>query len=352
VGGRAQDKEWKQRRLSRACWLGLVVVAATALAGAGIAQADDVIADGDEAAPVLEHILDFGDVCVGEEYVRHPLVVVRRTNVTALNTSFADGAVVTIETDPTRPAEGAGISASGLGTVTLPSNWVSIAFGTASDPVEMTIKLVPEGLGAQTGAVYYDAYGKRALDETTIVRRGPASDIQIVWNAVTCAPTDMPPTISLPDSIVVDATSPGGANVTFAASATDDIDGSLPVSCLPTSGAVFPIGSTTVTCGVVDSSGHEVTASFGVLVRGAPEQIADLVDKVRALRVSAPLSLTCRVALTTAAGSLIHRRKAMACGALNVFIVVVRSQAGRTIPLPKAAELIEDARRIRSVVGC
>jgi hypothetical protein len=56
--------------------------------------------------------------------------------------------------------------------------------------------------------------------------------------------------------------------VTFtpAPSASDTVDGPLPVSCLPASGSTFPLGVTTVTCTAVDSFGASAGASFTVSV--------------------------------------------------------------------------------------
>ena len=49
--------------------------------------------------------------------------------------------------------------------------------------------------------------------------------------------------------------------------ATDDVDGSLPVSCQPKSGSRFKIGKTTVRCEATDSSGNTAKAAFRVTVR-------------------------------------------------------------------------------------
>jgi hypothetical protein len=48
--------------------------------------------------------------------------------------------------------------------------------------------------------------------------------------------------------------------------ATDDVDGDVPVRCTPESGSDFPLGTTTVTCTASDSSGNAATASFNVSI--------------------------------------------------------------------------------------
>ena len=74
------------------------------------------------------------------------------------------------------------------------------------------------------------------------------------------------PVLSLPGPITVAATGPNGAVVTYTATATDLIDGTVPVSCTPPSGSVFPIGTTTVHCNAVDSVGNTASGSFTVTV--------------------------------------------------------------------------------------
>src|SRR5438309_945059 len=73
---------------------------------------------------------------------------------------------------------------------------------------------------------------------------------------------------------------PDGAIVTFAAAATDDSGQPPTVTCAPSSGSLFPIGSTAVTCTATDAAGNSATASFAVVVLGACQQMANLADKV------------------------------------------------------------------------
>ncbi len=57
-----------------------------------------------------------------------------------------------------------------------------------------------------------------------------------------------PPVLSLPLSVVAEATGPGGAVVTYSATAQDAVDGPIAVACSPGSGSLFPLGATVVTC--------------------------------------------------------------------------------------------------------
>ena len=55
--------------------------------------------------------------------------------------------------------------------------------------------------------------------------------------------------------------------VTFRVTAQDNVDGTVPVSCVPRSGSRFRIGRTTVRCAASDTSGNSATTAFRVTVR-------------------------------------------------------------------------------------
>jgi HYR domain len=57
------------------------------------------------------------------------------------------------------------------------------------------------------------------------------------------------------------------ARVSFKVTATDGVDGAVPVSCQPRSGRRFPLGKTIVRCAATDSSGNTATAGFTVTVK-------------------------------------------------------------------------------------
>ncbi|MFY3745337.1 PxKF domain-containing protein [Anaeromyxobacter sp. Red801] len=76
----------------------------------------------------------------------------------------------------------------------------------------------------------------------------------------------MPPIVTVPPSIAATASSAGGATVSFAATAHDDYAGTLLPTCSPPSGAIFPPGTTRVTCSAVDPAGNAGFASFDVAV--------------------------------------------------------------------------------------
>jgi hypothetical protein len=77
-----------------------------------------------------------------------------------------------------------------------------------------------------------------------------------------------PPMISgVPGEIEREATSSEGAVVTYTnPTASDIVDGTVPVNCAPPSGSTFPVGTTAVKCTAKDKAGNEATASFNVKV--------------------------------------------------------------------------------------
>jgi hypothetical protein len=152
------------------------------------------------------------------------------------------------------------------------------------------------------------------------------------------------PTIQGPGDITVNATSPAGARVTFTVTAT----GGMPIcrtagGTLVASGSLFPIGTTTVTCTVTNSVGTAST-SFVVKVRGAYEQLSDL------LALGLPQSL--KVKLEHALGHMHSGQLRTACNVLRAFQREAKVQAGHQLPMSQAAPLIAAVLRIYTVAGC
>jgi HYR domain len=157
-----------------------------------------------------------------------------------------------------------------------------------------------------------------------------------------------PPTLGIPADMVVDATDPAGAAVTFVATATDAIDASPSVQCAPVSGTVFAAGTTTVTCTATDAAGNAATATFTVRVEGAGEQLADLAGSVTGVGPGTSLVATVDIARLL----LAFGQPRAACLTLSAFTLGVRMQSGKKIPAAQATALIGDATRIRHVLGC
>jgi hypothetical protein len=154
-----------------------------------------------------------------------------------------------------------------------------------------------------------------------------------------------PPVLTVPAKLVVDATSPAGAVVTYAVSAVDDVGVAPVVTCAPASGTTFAIGATTVTCTAADAAGNvSAPAAFTVTVRGAVEQV--------------------QTALTTSFNGLAAKQRAIladlgagrvaaACNVLGAYANQVDALAATGRIAPADADALRAAvARIRAVLAC
>ena len=157
-----------------------------------------------------------------------------------------------------------------------------------------------------------------------------------------------PPVLTVPGDLTANATSPAGATVVFTATATDIVDGTLPASCIPSSGSTFPIGTTTVTCTAADSNENTNSASFTIHVKGATEQLTDLYAAVAGVGPGKCLANK----VTQAQTYLGANDLADACSTLTAFINEVRAQSGKTIPSSQATTLVASAQQIKAVTAC
>jgi hypothetical protein len=64
--------------------------------------------------------------------------------------------------------------------------------------------------------------------------------------------------------------------VSYAATVSDVVDGSLAVSCSPASGSLFPLGDTRVECSASDSRGNSATGQFFVTVHDTTPPVLNL----------------------------------------------------------------------------
>ena len=171
-------------------------------------------------------------------------------------------------------------TATAAGQVTLPWWWTGdhgeqrarryLAVG-----VYRNSKLVqPQVLVDESGPSSTPGSFTRSGKATLTVAAGDVYGFQVEGGARDAATTvagrlvlPPPPTVTVPAQPVTAVTSDeSGAVVTFAASASDEVDGALPVTCTPASGARFAVGDTTVTCSATSSTQQTATASFTVRV--------------------------------------------------------------------------------------
>jgi hypothetical protein len=118
-------------------------------------------------------------------------------------------------------------------------------------------------------------------------------------------------------------------------------------------GTVFAIGDTTVNATATDAAGNSATCSFTVHVKGASEQLGDLISKVSAVvGAKSPngMAFLAKLSAITAALSTNDRLTASAC--MQAFINLVQAQEGKkSISTTVGEDLIADAVRIRAVMG-
>ena len=184
-----------------------------------------------------------------------------------------------------------------------------------------------------------------------------ASDGAIPPNTSTCSFTvtvedNTLPVITCPASKVVNAACPTGATVTYTApTATDNCSVASVVNVGLASGSVFPIGDSTVTSTATDSSNNQATCSFTVHVKGAKEQLNDLIRLVNGLPVN---SRTKQLWAGQLGEVLSHGLMSKtSCRELSKFIAMVQiAQKTKKLTPAQATQLLNAANRIQAVTGC
>jgi len=160
-------------------------------------------------------------------------------------------------------------------------------------------------------------------------------------------PDTVPPVVTVPASSVTDATSAAGAVIVYAASALDDVDGTLTPACAPASGSAFPVGATTVTCTATDAHGNTGSASFTITVLAPAQMTANLVTAVTSIGFQQGANLL-QAALTELKGG----RVTTACNQMGAFTNQVQAQAGKKLSAAQASQLLQAAARVKTVIGC
>ena len=103
----------------------------------------------------------------------------------------------------------------------------------------------------------------------------------IVEDGTSSTPADtVPPQVLVPDDIVIETDNENGATANFNPQAIDNIDELITPSCNYSSGSVFPIGTTEVTCTATDSAGNTSSNSFNVIIEFSGILIPDWVKDV------------------------------------------------------------------------
>jgi len=171
----------------------------------------------------------------------------------------------------------------------------------------------------------------------------PGTIFPLGTTAVTCTATDgagntasatfnvtvvdtIPPVITTPANITIEATSASGAVVTFTApTATDLVDGVIPVDCTSNSSAkasgdTFPLGTTTVTCTALDAHNNSATETFTVTVQDTTPP-----------SITMPANII--VESTSSSGAMVTFPEATATDVVGPVILGYSHTSGSTFPL-------------------
>ena len=138
---------------------------------------------------------------------------------------------------------------------------------------------------ANSVIVNFSATANDIVDGDVIVNCTPASgtDFNLGTTLVSCNAVDSRgnsadsnfniiiqdvnyPILTIPSDITEEANIFGGAIVNFIVTATDEVDGSLTVTCDHNSGDLFSLGTTTVSCSATDLSNNTSDANFSITV--------------------------------------------------------------------------------------
>jgi hypothetical protein len=152
--------------------------------------------------------------------------------------------------------------------------------------------------------------------------------------------------LTVPANITVDATSPSGAVVTFATSASGG-SGTYTIACSKVSGATFAIGTTTVSCTVNDGLSTK-TGSFTVTVNSATTQLTNLSNAIATMGFSSSYSSQ----ISAVKNDLTKNNLPQACIDLNTLIAHFQAQSGKQLTPAQATFLINKAKNIKLTIGC
>ena len=162
-----------------------------------------------------------------------------------------------------------------------------------------------------------------------------------------------PPNVACPPNQSVNATSLAGALVNYPAAVVTDNCHAI-ANYSKESGTLFAVGDTTVMVTATDGAGNQSTCTFSVHVKGANEQINDLIAKVNGLAgVKDATKNALVVKLLAALAAAAKGDTATECARMADFISLAKAQKEKKlIPASAADSVIADATRIKAVLGC
>jgi hypothetical protein len=131
---------------------------------------------------------------------------------------------------------------------------VSVKWNVADDDSRIVAKS-----GCDDATVTEDTTGKTFTCKGT--SRGGSTTGSVTIKRDTAAPE-----LTVPATVIQQATGADGATLSYEASATDTLDAAPLLACTPAAGTTFPVGTTTVSCTATDAAGNTTTKSFDAVV--------------------------------------------------------------------------------------
>ncbi len=155
-------------------------------------------------------------------------------------------------------------------------------FGTVSNNLGMDMSLVIEKPGAKIIAIeQLDVKPNNTFE--THIKIGKTFDVDGVYSIKVQYGSEnadlvafefhqltrdtVPPLLLVPSDMLIETLDQKGVIVEYSVKAIDDVDGVLESFCNPSSGSMFPVGDTMVTCQTFDNSGNDAYKSFRVTVQ-------------------------------------------------------------------------------------
>jgi hypothetical protein len=169
---------------------------------------------------------------------------------------------------------------------------------TTAPSVTPPANVTAEATGPLTAVTHGSATASDAVGVVSLTNDAPATfplgTTMITWTAADAAGNSASatstvtvvdttaPAVTVPASILREATSAAGASVSFSATAIDLVYGNVAVTCTPASGSTFALGATTVACAATDGSGNTGQAAFTVTVQDTTAPVIHYLGDVNA----------------------------------------------------------------------
>lgn len=258
--------------------LGVTTVVATATDCAGNQATDSMdVKVVDTTAPVVTPPADVTAEATGllTEVTIGTATATDAVGVVSITSDAAAAFPVGPTTVTWTAVDAAGNKGTATSTVTVVDTTPPVVTPPADITVEASAPLTPVTVPSATAT---DAVGVISITSNAPASY-PLGTTKITWTAVDAADNKgtatssvtvvdtTPPVLEGIANQVLEATSAAGAIANFKVTATDKADPAPVVTCSSTSGSIFPLGTTTVTCSATDKSGNSATDSFTILVQ-------------------------------------------------------------------------------------